>query len=387
MQPNHFHDKAMELADEALLLRVKGNKDEAIELFRQAADAERRAAEALPAIPESEPSRSILYRSAASLAYDAKDFVLADRLVASGLAGFAPAEIAKELKDLYEDINFMRHADALGIEITERGMVMTISGHATFYGGALAGQVTGRVDRLQKVFYRTVERLLRKSYRVQAAVDREIRTRYALYLNTQFASSYGVYIQVGAPNLQPSLIPELEIVHPPTGDQVIREVLECLRIVEGATPERLRDRIVDQAYYDDFVGFAKELAPDGEDVKTVALKASNQAVEKPVILRKTRTQIRGSLPSPKDDIGSEANLVTLAGYLKKANSPKKGRYGTVGLDSFDLGGRIVVKVPVGYMKDTVQPYYEEAVVITAFQKGDTYYLEDIMRAPDSTETK
>lgn len=103
VNPEELHEQAMQLADDAFLAKMRKQDDQAISLLQKAASLEMEAANALPNVPESEPSRSILYRSAASLAYDAKDYKLADRLIASGLAGFPPPEVERELKNLLEE--------------------------------------------------------------------------------------------------------------------------------------------------------------------------------------------------------------------------------------------------------------------------------------------
>jgi hypothetical protein len=374
---DEIHERAMELADEASLLKLRGQDGEAIALFRKAAELEMEAASLLPAAKESEPSRSILFRSAAFLAYDATDYKLADRLVASGLSGFPPDEIEKELKDLYDDVNFMRHAAAEGIEISEDGLVMTIAGPATFYGGALVDYVIDRLSRLQAEFYRTVERLLGIEFRINKPVDKKIRKSFNLYLDTQFASSFGVYLLVGERSGQLPLFPELEQVDDVDGRAVIREVIECLRILEGSEPEQLRERIKDETYYDDFVGFAKQIAPDGQQIKTVAFRSGATRDQRALILRKTRTQLKDSMPLTNGDGDGEATRFTLTGFLKRATSPKAGKFGTVGLDSRELGTRVTIKVPIGLMKDTVQPYFEESVAVSGYIRDGKYYLSDI----------
>ena len=51
-----------------------------------------------------EPSRSVLHRSAASLALQCGEFREAERLIAGALAGFPPDEVADELRDLLEQV-------------------------------------------------------------------------------------------------------------------------------------------------------------------------------------------------------------------------------------------------------------------------------------------
>ena len=172
------------------------------------------------------------------------------------------------------------------------------------------------------------------------------------------------------------LFPELEIIEEVDGKAVIKEVIECLRILESAHPEQLQERITDKTYFDDFVGFAKQIAPDGKDIKTVSFRS---AVEdnRALILRKKRSDIKeGLLPITKGE-REESEPFSLSGYLMRASTPIRGKFGTVGLDSRELGERITIKVPIGYMKTAVQPHYEEMVVISGYQKDNKYYLEDI----------
>jgi tetratricopeptide (TPR) repeat protein len=97
---NELHEEAMELTDEALLAKRGGQHDEAVKLFHRAFELEREAAELLRENLTAEPTRSILYRSAATLAIDCGELQEAMRLVTAGLAGNPPLEIADELREL-----------------------------------------------------------------------------------------------------------------------------------------------------------------------------------------------------------------------------------------------------------------------------------------------
>jgi len=101
-----LHEKALDIAEEAFLLKKKGRDTEAIIFFCKALELETKAASFFPLNPNSEPTRSILYSSAASLAFHAKKFKEAQRLVYQGLAGYPPVPIENELKELNEQINF-----------------------------------------------------------------------------------------------------------------------------------------------------------------------------------------------------------------------------------------------------------------------------------------
>lgn len=96
-----LHQAAMERTQQAVLAQdpVKSR-----ELFCQALDLERRAAEIWMETRNEEPTRSILLRSAASLAWSCRDYAEAERLARKGLEGKPLGKIARELEELLEKI-------------------------------------------------------------------------------------------------------------------------------------------------------------------------------------------------------------------------------------------------------------------------------------------
>ncbi len=79
------HQRAMDLAEEAQVARRAGDEEKARRQFRLAFFLEAMAANAAPDGNEAEPSRSILYRSAAALALDCADDEVLDMV--DGLYG------------------------------------------------------------------------------------------------------------------------------------------------------------------------------------------------------------------------------------------------------------------------------------------------------------
>lgn len=96
-----LHQSAMERTQEAVLAQ---NPEVARELFRRALDLERRAAEVWEETRDEEPTRSILYRSAAALAWSCRDYAEAERLARKGLEGKPPSNTARELDELLQKV-------------------------------------------------------------------------------------------------------------------------------------------------------------------------------------------------------------------------------------------------------------------------------------------
>lgn len=94
-----LHEEAMELADEGDRLRRRGDPNGAARAFGRALEAERQAAES----EKTEPSRGILFRSAAWLALEADQPREAKRLAAEGLQSPEVSErVATELRGVME---------------------------------------------------------------------------------------------------------------------------------------------------------------------------------------------------------------------------------------------------------------------------------------------
>src|SRR5439155_17467735 len=95
-----LHRRAMELADEASAALREGNRDAFTRFTQTAYESEASAARLLEDSVELEPTRSVLYRSAASFALELGEQRQAEQLISTALAGDPPEEIADELRDL-----------------------------------------------------------------------------------------------------------------------------------------------------------------------------------------------------------------------------------------------------------------------------------------------
>ncbi len=100
----NLHDSAMDLLELALLETRAGNLEQGRNLFKQALDKEAAAADSVAADYELESTRSILHRSAASIALRVGDIRKAKRYVEAWLAGNAPGSLREEMTALREQI-------------------------------------------------------------------------------------------------------------------------------------------------------------------------------------------------------------------------------------------------------------------------------------------
>ena len=94
------HHRAMELTDKADALKRAGETEKSIAVYKKAFEREREAALSYKDKYDAEPTRSVLFRSAASLAIESAAPQLALEMIMEGLYGNPPPEIREELLDL-----------------------------------------------------------------------------------------------------------------------------------------------------------------------------------------------------------------------------------------------------------------------------------------------
>lgn len=122
-----LHQKAMDLAEQADLARLRGSANQAQGFLRQALSLETEAAQMVVDDLTAEPTRSVLHRSAASLAMKCGELQTAEKLIARALAGMPPLDIEEELKDLFMQINLRGYLNKQGVELTEAQLQLLIA--------------------------------------------------------------------------------------------------------------------------------------------------------------------------------------------------------------------------------------------------------------------
>ena len=113
-----LHQKAMFFAQDALVAahRGRGDKKNAVMLYKNAFDIERNAAMSL-VDTNNEPMRSILFRSAASLALNCGLDREAEIMISYGLIGTPPMDIHQELLELLDAVKHKRQLKEKTIQL------------------------------------------------------------------------------------------------------------------------------------------------------------------------------------------------------------------------------------------------------------------------------
>jgi hypothetical protein len=346
---NRLHKAAMESASEAYLADLKGYFELARSKFRVAFENESNAALMLQNDLDAEPSRSVLFRSAATLGIDCGEFREAERLVAIGLSGNPPNEICNELRDALERVHFTRHLALRGVGLDPGEFQMSLVGQSVGFGIVEGSQFLRRADVLEKMLVRNAERLRGMPFRESGSPNPQSLDGFEVFYSVPRAASFAISIRLGRPKGQ-LMLPGFVSVQ-----NVVDDFLDCVEKFNEGKAEELRRHFDSDPYFNNFHALARKLAPDGQKISNVGF-----------------TSIRGderretSLSHPADPairkVEGESTIVRVVGEIHKADELRPG---TPSVGIRDLHGEVhQVFVPAG-LGEIVKPYWGERVEIVA----------------------
>lgn len=371
----------MDLVDRARAEKARGESRQAEESLRDAFEKEREAALLVVKEEESEPTRSVLCRSAASLALQVDKIREAERLISLGLAGNPPEEIAEELRDLLEDVYFQRHLQLRGIMLEPNEIQLALAGDSVGFGVTSVPEFTGRVTNMEKLLYRTAERKLGRPYRDRGAPKADLKEKFEVYLTVPRAASFAVTLRLGH-------AAQMELPGMNWAEDIVDEVVDCFELLSLNDIEALSKKIDSEPYYRNFIGLVRSIAPDGKNVRTVGITTVHKGEERHIALREApRISIEQTLEAlPKTEplpLGAETpekeEHLQIRGTLLFAD----GRGGKDEIQIVDENETFHrVSVPEGLMDDIVRPMWKTMVVVTGSRKDQVIMLHDIQQVKE-----
>jgi len=390
---NELHQKAMELADRAAEARRAGDVGACERLTAEALKHEAEAAWKLARESDLEPTRSVLFRSAATLAIECRELRVAEQLIGAALSGTPPQEIAEELRDLLEEVYFQRHLEVRGITLAPEELQMTLEGDAVGFGMARSDAFLQRVKDLGTLIYRTAERLQGRTFREAGRRKRQLAETLELYLSVPRASSFAVTLKLGGQRAQM----EMDLPGSDLTSKTMKEVLCGLDLVNRGDLGALQQRIPDESYRLNFIGLAERLAPDGQDIRSVGFTTTADKGRGVVALATPRNQIRSRMRNEPREMASkgqgqhvetnpeaQGQHIEIQGTLLEADATNQMEGVIQVVDPAHKTHKIVV--PPGMMSDIVKPMFEEEVIVSAILRGTRAHLESIDLVESNDET-
>jgi hypothetical protein len=341
----------MKIAHEA---SASASGEEARRLYASAMENERAAANFLETALEIEPTRAILYRSAASLALRCQEYREAERLIAKGLAGEPPEEIAEEMRDLMERAHFERHLALDKVMLGDDEFQLSVAGQGIAPGIAGDGFIA-RFRTAQRVFLRIAQEFLGKT--------EEVKQRFKFFLVATQPASFAVTVRVGQ-EFQGTIDVSL---NPIPG--LIDEFIECIDLFQDGSEEEMERRMPDETYRRDMTQLIHQLAPDGREVSLVGVARRREGKEKKAALTRRPETLMPTMDGAKSVMELEAQLYLrpqeIFGQLLYANEMQRDPK-IILLDS--AGNRHPILVRDVSMEDIVKPLWGKRVRARVFRR-------------------
>ncbi|MBD3309541.1 hypothetical protein GF348_24390 [candidate division KSB3 bacterium] len=374
-----LHDRATELAQIALVARQEGRVEEATGLARQALEYETRAARLIPDEESSEPTRSILYLSAASLAYQSKDLRAAQRLVAEGLSGYPPPKVEQDLKDLLAQIDFEHHLEAQGVILEDYDLQIALLGRAVGSGMVIYQEFKKVIENTISLIHRTVEHRMGREFRSGPGRPSDIYRPFIPALSAGRHGSFAVTLRLGVDEDQQTSF----LMSAP---QVIEEILSGIEAINssnvGALGEIINDSVKDaELYRRDFISLTRDMAPDGDKITFIGFTSKDRSVS----LTRLQSDIEYTPKIESTSRQVELTPVTITGVLDHAIRREQKGIDRRFIEVSSEEGK-VDRIIVGEgMIDVVRSYFGQMVEVKGTSvvddKGDvSIHLRDIRAA-------
>lgn len=276
-----LHRHAMNLVKKADSFFEAKSINKALCLYAAACNIEKYVAYSLDKNQSSEPARSILFLSAASLAWRSKKYETAERLIFEGLSGFPLRQTKLDLLRLHDDVN--SKIDFSNAVLNDNVIVATFKGEDIPYGMIPVGKINTFMNNFSSIFFRTRDRLLEKAYSTIKHAKSKSR-QFESYVLAPEAGSFKFKMQFKSSDPRLPLLPDNQI----TQSKILDEILFNVSLFNDEKFEELKKEIKYPAYYTHFINTIKQIAPDGEKIRSISLTSKN----KNVVFVKTLEEIK-----------------------------------------------------------------------------------------------
>ncbi len=352
-----LHRKSMEYADEAYIAQLEGDREQYLHYTRLALEKEVAAAD-LMVDEDIEPTRSVLHRSAATLAWRCQEYDRAKRLAYRALAGNPPSDIDWELNDLLSTVRL----EEAGIRLGKGQIQFSLQGGEVGYGKAAISELTSRMPSIRSMLQITAKSYYRRlSYVAEGIVDDF--SEIPIFVDGFAPGSFIVSLRLGIP-IQ-SELPGFERF-----ENIVEPFLEHLNLVDKGEFYELQKELDDPNAYLGFVKAARKLAPDGNRVDSVKFQASVHEQLKIVSFNVTQRYL-ADVPL----LEPTAEQDTLSGYQVTDSDLQKegvlkvadGLVKTECVLVTDDNAKWDIEGPEDVLDDIVRAYFKRRVAISGKQ--------------------
>jgi hypothetical protein len=310
-----LHTESERLAIEAQLALKAHETEKALDLYRRAAETEKRALDMLDV--SKARTRGITAVSAVSLWYKGGEYVQAEQLAHSMLADPLIPDFAREdMRTLVQAIWTESSKKKAGVSFIPGQVEVSVKGGEVVTGGAPLDLIVDKVQTIQSMFYRTIEFMKGVSHRKRGGPTKELQDSCRPWLFQSAPGSYQFSVAIQKP-AQPDFFKE--DIEP---ERIAQHFLEIVSASSGDDVAELERIVPDETYRSTFLKLARNLSPTGKSFERLEFRASGEV--RPVALGvESRNNInqqlrkKSVLPAKTDEIEEELIGTLRAVHLDK----------------------------------------------------------------------
>ncbi len=262
-----LHKDSERLSIEAHLALNRGNRERAYDLYRRAAQAERRALEQLDVAKVR--TRGVTAVSAVALWFKAQRYDQAEQLAHSMLAEPDIPEFAREdLRSLLHAIWTEKAKQTAGITFVPGQVLVSVRGGEVVTGGAPLELIVDKMRTIQAMFYRTIEYVTGVAHRTVGNPSKEIQESCRPWLFQSPPGSYQFSVAIQKP-IQPDFF--REDIEP---ERIAEHFLEIVRASSADDATELEKLVSDKSYRSTFLKLARNLAPTGKTFDQIEFRTT-----------------------------------------------------------------------------------------------------------------
>jgi hypothetical protein len=270
-----LHTESERLAIEAQLALKAHNTGKALDLYRQAAETERRALDILDV--SKVRTRGITAVSAVALWFKAGEYIQAEQLAHSMLADPHIPDFAREdIRNLVQAIWTESSKQKAGVEFVPGQVMVSVKGGEVVTGGAPLDLIVDKVQTIQSMFYRTIEFLNGVSHRRVGQPSKELQEACRPWLFQSVPGSYQFSVAIQKPTQPDFFQKDIE------PERIAQHFLEIVSASSGDDTAALERIVPDETYRSTFLKLTRNLSPTGKTFDRIELRGSGEV--RPVAL-------------------------------------------------------------------------------------------------------
>ena len=270
-----LHTESERLAIEAQQATQSRNAGQAEELYKRAAELERRALDELDV--SKTRTRGITAVSAVALWFKGGDYSHAEQLAYSMLADPQIPDFAREdLRNLVQAIWTESSKQKAGVKFIPGQVTVSVKGGEVITGGAPLDLIVDKVQAIQSMFYRTIEFLNGTPHRRVGRPTKDLQEACRPWLFQSAPGSYQFSVAIQKPKQADFFKQDME------PDRIAQHFLEIVSASSSENTSDLEKLVPDAKYRNTFLKLARNLAPTGESFDRIEFRASGEM--KPVAL-------------------------------------------------------------------------------------------------------